>query len=161
VIGSSFAGMAFVGHEVLHGAVVRHAGARTLIGWLCFLPFTLSPRLWVAWHNRVHHGHTMEAGVDPDAYPTLGDYPQSRLVRVADFLAIGRGRLVGLTALFIGFSAQSLQMLLRMMRRLGLDGRERARARLETLAGVAVWAAVAVTLGARAFAFAFVLPLIV
>src|SRR5690242_6171172 len=46
VIGHSFAGCAFVGHETMHGAVVRNSRLRVLIGWICFLPFTLSPRLW-------------------------------------------------------------------------------------------------------------------
>ena len=62
-IGHSFAGCAFVGHELLHGSVVRGRRARLTIGWLCFLPFTLSPRLWVAWHNEVHHGTTMRVHV--------------------------------------------------------------------------------------------------
>src|SRR5947209_6739158 len=60
IIGHSFAGTAFVGHETMHGAVVRNGALRQLIGWFCFLPFTLSPRLWVAWHNKVHHGNTMK-----------------------------------------------------------------------------------------------------
>src|SRR5438105_1606733 len=74
LIGHSFAGCAFVGHETMHGAVVRGRWLRYAVGWICFLPFTLSPRLWVAWHNKVHHGHTMADGVDPDAYPTLASY---------------------------------------------------------------------------------------
>ena len=66
LIGHSFAGSAFVGHETMHGAVVRNKIVRHLVGWLCFLPLLLSPRLWVAWHNKVHHGNTMIDGVDPD-----------------------------------------------------------------------------------------------
>src|SRR5262245_58142832 len=63
VIGAGFSGLAFVGHEMLHGAVVRNLTLRHWLGFICFLPFSLSPRLWVAWHNRVHHGHTMIDGV--------------------------------------------------------------------------------------------------
>src|SRR5689334_3665011 len=47
-IGHSFAGLAFVGHELLHGAIVRNGSLRYALGWLCFLPFTMSPRLWIA-----------------------------------------------------------------------------------------------------------------
>src|SRR5258706_8074666 len=67
VVGHGFAGLAFVGHETLHGAVVRGRLLRYLVGYVCFLPFMLSPRLWVAWHNRVHHGHTMAVGRHPAA----------------------------------------------------------------------------------------------
>src|SRR5688572_24755036 len=51
VMGCSFAGLAFVAHETLHGAIVRQKRLRHLVGFLAFLPFALSPRLWVAWHN--------------------------------------------------------------------------------------------------------------
>src|SRR6185295_1155205 len=71
VIGHSFAGLAFLAHETLHGAVVRQRWVRYLVGWIGFLPFVISPRFWVAWHNKVHHGHTGRSGVDPDAYPSL------------------------------------------------------------------------------------------
>jgi hypothetical protein len=51
---------------------------------------------WIAWHNRIHHGHTNEADVDPDAYPTLKEHRKSRAVRVApDFAAPGRERYAG------------------------------------------------------------------
>lgn len=58
VIGTSFAGLTFLGHETLHGAVLRGRALPRLVGFIGFLPFVISPRLWVAWHNRVHHGNT-------------------------------------------------------------------------------------------------------
>ena len=60
---------------------------RQLVGWVCFLPFTLSPTLWNAWHNKVHHGRTALAGTDPDAFPTLADYRDSKALRAADYFA--------------------------------------------------------------------------
>lgn len=160
-IGHGFAGCAFVAHETLHGVVVRHERLRLLVGWLSFLPFTLSPRLWVAWHNRTHHGHTMKDGVDPDAYPTLAAYRRQWLTRVADRLSFGRGRPLGVLAtLAVGLSGQSTQMLWRWSRTApALPPRERRLAIAETLAGVAVWALVARQLGAARFAFAYLLPL--
>src|ERR1700744_3629486 len=44
-IGNSFAGCAFVGHETMHGAVVRSRGVRAVIGWVAFRPVTLLPRV--------------------------------------------------------------------------------------------------------------------
>jgi len=81
-IGASFAGLTFLAHETLHGAVVRHPLLRHLVGWLGFSHFFVSPRLWVSWHNRIHHSHTQHPGADPDAYPTLLAYRQSRALRL-------------------------------------------------------------------------------
>jgi fatty acid desaturase len=161
-IGQAFAGCAFVGHETLHGAVVRGRLARHAVGWLCFLPFTLSPRLWVAWHNKVHHGHTMADGIDPDSFPTLDEYRRSRLKRVADYFSVGIGRWAGFVTLAVGFTGQSTQMLWRWARTSGeLPGRERTFAAAETLIGWALWAALAFAIGPLHFLFAFVAPLLV
>ncbi len=162
VIGMSFAGLTFLGHETLHGAVVRQRTLRHVVGFLGFLPFVISPRLWVAWHNRVHHGNTNRAGVDPDAYPTLEEYDLSRSVRIAtDYGAPGRRRLSGALSLLIGFSVQSTHMLLVAGKRAYLSPREHGWAVLETLLGVAIWASLAWLIGPLPFLFAFLLPLVV
>lgn len=162
VIGHSFAGCAFVGHETMHGAVVRARGWRQLVGWICFLPFTMSPRLWVAWHNKTHHGHTMSETEDPDAYPTLATYHTSRAARFADHVSFGARRPQGFLTLLLGFTGQSSQMLWHWSRTTdALTPQERRLAVLETLAGFAVWTALALALGPLKFVFAFVIPLLV
>ncbi len=161
LIGMSFAGLTFLGHETLHGAVVRGARLRHLVGWVGFLPFVISPRLWVAWHNRVHHGNTQHAGKDPDAYPTLEEYEQSRAVRAVMHVAPGLGRVRGVTAPLIGFTVQSLHILFAAGQRGYLSAREHALAIAETLLGIALWASVAVAVGGMAFLFGFVLPVLV
>ena len=161
VLGCSFAGLTFLGHEALHGAVVRNRFLRRLIGWLGFLPFVVSPRLWEAWHNRVHHGNTNRAGVDPDAYPTLGEYRGSRLVRAVMTCAPGLRRLRGAFSLLVGFSVQSAHMLLVARQRKFLTRSEHRRAVAETLLGIGVWVGLGYGLGPWAFLFAFALPLVV
>jgi fatty acid desaturase len=162
VIGLSFSGLTFLGHETLHGAVVRERRVRRLVGFLGFLPFVVSPRLWIAWHNQVHHGNTNRAGVDPDAYPTLDEYDQSRSVRIAtDYGAPGRRRLRGALSLLIGFTVQSTHMLLVAGKRRYLSPREHAWAVIESLFGVALWASLACLIGPLPFLFAFALPLVV
>jgi len=161
VIGMSFAGLTFLGHETLHGAIVRGPRLRYVVGWLGFLPFVVSPRLWVAWHNRVHHSNTQHEGKDPDAYPTLREYRQSRAIRLAMQIAPGLRRLRGASTPLIGFSVQSAHMLLAARTRGFLSTREHVYAVAETLLGVALWAAVAVATGGLVFLFAFVLPLLV
>jgi fatty acid desaturase len=162
VIGHGFACLAFVAHETLHGAVVRDPRARHVIGWVAFLPFALSPRLWVVWHNQVHHGHTMKPGVDPDSYPTLEEWRASRAIRLIERASLGRGNWAGALSVLIGFPVQSLQMLVR----LGGDRRYFTRREQlltvgETVAGVALWAGLAAAIGPLRFLFAFALPLLV
>jgi fatty acid desaturase len=162
VIGVAFSGLVFLGHEVLHGAVVRGRRARHVAGWISFLPFVISPRLWVAWHNRVHHGQSNHAGIDPDAYPTLGEYRSSGKVRVVtDWFSIGRGRLRGLTSLLVGFSVQSAHMLIMAGKRGYLGARQHRLALLETALGVSTWLALLVVLGPVDFLFACAAPLVV
>lgn len=162
VIGASFAGLTFVGHEALHGALVRGKVPRRIIGWLGFMPFAVSPRLWEAWHNRVHHGNTNRAGADPDAYPTLKEYRQSRAVRwVTDWVSPGRSRLAGAFSLLFGFSVQSAHVLLTAEKSGILSSRERRLALLESGAAVLVWVALGIALGPVAFLLAFGLPLVV
>jgi fatty acid desaturase len=162
LVGCSFAGLAFLAHETLHGAIVRQKQLRHAVGWLGFLPFTLSPRLWIAWHNRMHHGNANRPGVDPDAYPTLLEHRRSFLVRVStDCFGIGRGRWRGLTRLLIGLHAQSTHVLLLALKRRYLGRREHALALVETLCGVAVWAGLAALAGPTAFLFGYVLPALV
>jgi fatty acid desaturase len=161
VIGLSFAGLTFLGHETLHGAIVRGPRLRHVVGWLGFLPFVVSPRLWVAWHNRVHHGNTQHESLDPDAYPTLQVYRQSRAIRLATAIAPGLRRLRGALSYLIGFSVQSGHMLLVARSRGYLPAKEHALAITETLLGISFWATLAAWLGGRDFVFAFALPLLV
>jgi fatty acid desaturase len=162
VIGASFAGLTFLGHEVLHGAVVRGRTARRLLGAICFAPFLISQRLWVAWHNRVHHGHTNSATGDPDAYPSIEAYQSDRALRfVTDHLGPGGSRPNGLLSLAVGFSVQSGHMLVRG-RALGiLSARQHRLALLESGAAAAGWLALALWIGWPAFSFAWALPLLV
>jgi fatty acid desaturase len=133
-----------------------------VVGWFTFLPFAISPRLWVAWHNRVHHGNANRAGIDPDAYPTLKEYHASGTLRATtDWFAIGRSRLRGLTGLLVGFSVQSLHMLLVAGKRRYLSAAQHRLALLETGLGVSVWVALFFVLGPLDFLVACALPLVV
>ena len=162
VIGHSFAGGAFVAHELLHGAVMRDSRLRHVIGWFAFLPFVLSPRLWTVWHNKIHHGHTMQLGVDPDLYPSLVEYRASRVLRIVEQFSLGRGHLFGVASLFLGFTGQGLQVLVSLIGdRRYFSRREQLLTLGETLAGVVVWLALGLALGPLRMLFAFGLPLLV
>lgn len=162
VIGCCMAGVTFVGHEALHGGVVRGRTAIRVLGWLGFLPFFVSPQLWMAWHNRVHHNHCGQPGVDPDMYPTLAEYQSQRRARImSDYFGLGRRQLRGIASLLFGLTGQSLHVLLSARRTSILSPHLHRRAIIETATGIAVWTAVGFVVGPLAFVFVYVLPLVV
>ncbi|WP_139488835.1 fatty acid desaturase family protein [Brevibacillus dissolubilis] len=71
VLGLSFAGKCFLGHEILHGTVVRRPWLRDFLGAIAFFPMSTGPGLWRKWHNVTHHVHTQHDVNDPDAWSTL------------------------------------------------------------------------------------------
>jgi fatty acid desaturase len=160
-IGASFACLAFVAHEAMHGGIVRGRVARQIVGWIGFLPFTLSPRLWAGWHDRVHHA-SANTPEDPDMYPTLAEYRASGRIRfLVDAFSLGGRRWRGALSLLLGFTVQSAHQLLVARRRGFLGPRALRLAILETLAGVGIWAAIAALVGLVPFLFAYVIPLLV
>jgi fatty acid desaturase len=164
LIGMSIAGLMFLGHEVLHGAVVRGRWnwLRPIVGWICFAPFAVSQQLWVVWHNRVHHANTNNLDTDPDMYPSLARYHSSKVTRwTMDNFALGGRRKRGVISLLLGFLGQSKIMLLGGRSRLGMNGREYLRTLLETGLAVALWIVLGVTIGLSAFVFTFAIPLVI
>ena len=164
VIGFAFAGLMFLGHETMHGAVVRGrwAWAKLPVGFVCFAPLVLSPHLWSTWHNRTHHANANRLDIDPDMYPSLERYQANGVIRfTVDNFALGARRWRGLISLLIGFSVQSFEMLLSARSRLQLSARDHRFAILETLLLVGVWIVVACVIGAIPFVFAYVMPAVV
>jgi fatty acid desaturase len=161
VIGCCLAGITFLGHETLHGGVVRGRAAIRIIGWFGFLPFTVSPQLWMAWHNRVHHNHCNQEGRDPDMYPTLHEYKTQRTARILADFGMGRRHPVGLLSLLVGFTGQSTQVLLTARSKNYINARLFRRVLLESALGWAFWATVAVIVGFVPFIFVYLLPLVV
>ncbi len=162
VIGCCLAGTVFLGHELMHGGVVRGRTPIKVFGFVCLLPFTLSPTLWTAWHNRVHHNHCAQPGKDPDLYPTLIEYETQRAARImADHFGLGRRRILSTLSLFFGFTGQSQQMLWTARERGILSAGMQRRAYLEFGLGVAFWIAVAIVVGFVPFIFIYLLPLVV
>jgi fatty acid desaturase len=161
VIGACFAGMTFVAHELLHGAIVRNKYVQYAFGWLGFLPFVVSPRLWQAWHNGAHHARANLAD-DPDIYPTLDQYRAQPMARFAvDTFALGGERWRGVLSLVLGFTVQSTHQLFAARSSGFLSARQHHRAIAETVLGLAIWALVASLVGFVPFLFVFVVPLLV
>ncbi len=81
VIGYCWSIGGLFGHELLHGSIVRSKKVQNILGFFCFLPYLISPTFWRYWHNNLHHSYTQKIIMDPDAFPTLKIYRQSRFIR--------------------------------------------------------------------------------
>jgi fatty acid desaturase len=157
-IGACFAGLTFVAHETLHGGIVRGKRLQYAIGLLGFMPFFVSPRLWIAWHNRTHHA-TTNMDDDPDSYATLERYNARRSTRFSvDAFSLGGRRWRGGLSLILGFTVQSADQLFSSA---GLDRTARRWAFAEAGLGIVVWAVVAALVGFVPFVFVFVMPVLV
>jgi fatty acid desaturase len=131
------------------------------IGWLGFLPFVVSPQLWLAWHNGAHHARANLAD-DPDSYPTIEEYRTQRGKRfMVDKFSPGGRRWRGVLCLVLGFTGQSVAQLLAARSQDVLTARQHRRAIAETVLGLVVWTTVAALVGFVSFLFVFVLPLLV
>jgi len=121
----------FLGHETMHGAVLRgrSAWAKSLVGMLCFAPLVVSP-------------------------PRIGGAARFASPPTS---ALGGGRLRGLLSLVIGFSVQSAKVLITARTRLQISARDHRRALVET----ALIAGVASVTGAIPFLLVYVLPVVV
>ena len=160
-IGASFAGLTFIAHEGLHGAIVRGRRAQYVLGFLGFLPFLVSPTLWNAWHNSDHHARA-NLHDDPDAYPTIERYQAEAGARFAvDAFSLGGGRWRGGLSLILGFTVQSAAQLIGSLDSGILTRAQHRRAMVESGIAVAFWLTVAVLVGFVPFLFVYVVPLLV
>jgi fatty acid desaturase len=113
----------------------------------------VSPRLWIAWHNGVHHARTNQPG-DPDSYPTLEEYQTRRTTRIAvDTFAPGARRWRGVLSLLVGFTGQSGHQL--------ITGGHNWLAIAEAIVGISIWTTLGVVVGLVPFVFVFLLPLVI
>ena len=82
VIGTSFAAMGFLGHEILHGTVVKKVWLRDFLGAVFFFPLLTGPKLWRKWHNMTHHVHTQHEEKDPDTWLSKEDLDKNPALKI-------------------------------------------------------------------------------
>lgn len=159
LIGMGFAGLGFLGHEILHGSVVRTAWLRDLLGAIAFGQFMLGPKLWRKWHNMEHHAHTQDEHTDPDAMGTMEQFyrrPGLRfLYRLPPWI---RSTITFLSFSFF-FSTHSLLMLKRYHPVFRPGERRIVLAQLAVPA--LVWAGLLMAMGPAKWAFAYLIPLMI
>ena len=108
MMGVFLAGNTFLAHEILHGAIVKNKRLQTILGFVGFAPFLISPTYWRFWHNVLHHGNTQLLYKDPDAFPTKMVWKRSKFMKFVFPLSPGSGYLRSYVYFFYWFSFQAV-----------------------------------------------------
>lgn len=162
VIGQFNGSLAFISHETLHGSVVKNRHVQDLIAFFAFAPFLMSPTYWRFWHNRLHHGNTQYIFKDPDAFPTLKVYKQSRFMQRLFDWTPGAGTMRSYFYFFFWFSFQSFlnQIYMRFGNKMW-DEMKHTRVSIEFGLLILMMGALAYVAGAQNFAFVVLIPFLV
>lgn len=158
LIGVAFGSLGFLGHEILHGAVVSRRWIADLLGGVCLLPSAIAPSLWRYWHNLQHHGNTQIEGKDPDAYSTLENYHRRPALRILHRIVPVRSVLF-FALLSVWLSVHAGIVLSHTLPR--VDARRRLLLLVETMIPAGFWAALGLWLGWANFVLFYLVPALI
>jgi fatty acid desaturase len=102
-LGLSLGMLGFIGHEVMHGSVLRNPTLKHMIATVCLAPYMGSPTFWKFWHNKLHHSNTQSLIKDPDAFPTFRIFKHSKFMKFMFPYTPGAGTLRSYTYFFFWF----------------------------------------------------------
>ncbi|WP_202079775.1 fatty acid desaturase family protein [Caldalkalibacillus salinus] len=159
VIGCSFAALGFLGHEILHGTVVRKPWLRDLLGAIAFWPLCTGPKLWRKWHNLTHHVHTQDESKDPDAWPTITAIKNHRFLRWVYKMPLSVRAFFNFCALAVTFSLHSTKMFVTYIKE--FKPSTKPAVWLQFILPWVSWIALLVWIGPVKWFFAFLLPLLI
>ncbi|MDN4074004.1 acyl-CoA desaturase [Fictibacillus sp. CENA-BCM004] len=159
VLGASYAAMGFLGHEILHGTVVKTAWLRNFLGAVAFWPLSTGPRLWRKWHNMNHHVHTQHDEKDPDAWPNHEKWIQNSLLRTIYRLPFGVRAFFSFLSLSVQFSMHGLKMFIEYIK--DFNPKNRPAVLLQTVLPWATWIGIMFWMGPVKWLFAFLFPLLI
>jgi len=162
MIGVCTGNLAFFGHELLHGSVVKNQTVQDILFLTGVAPFFISPTYWRYSHNRLHHGHSQKLIHDPDAFPNLRIFKSSKFMKFMFPYTPGSGHKRSLMYFFFWFSFHNFvgQVYLRF-RNKGFDTMNHTRATLELAFQLVLAAAFLYYIGPSNWLWAFVIPIMV
>ncbi len=162
VLGVCTGNMAFIGHELLHGSIIKSQRLQDLIFLLGVAPFFLSPTYWRFSHNRLHHGHSQKLITDPDAFPSLRIFKISRFMKFMFPFTPGSGHKRSAIYFFFWFSMHNLTAQLWMrFRNRGFDEMNHTRANWELGFQFCLGAVYLYLIGPSNWVWAFIIPTMV
>jgi fatty acid desaturase len=160
-IGLSLSILTFFNHELLHGSIVRSPRLAHLLAYPGFFVFALSPEIWKAWHNQLHHFNTNRTGgLDPDL---AGDWNRLKNRKIGPTLVKllpGSGHPASYLFNTIVFTAQCANVTWLRSREAPelYRSMNRTRAYAETLAYYAIWLALLFVLPFGQSLFLLIIP---
>ncbi|MDC3424638.1 acyl-CoA desaturase [Aquibacillus sp. 3ASR75-11] len=158
-IGLSFAALGFLGHEILHGTVIRKGWIRNLLGAIAFWPLSTSPQIWRKWHNATHHVHTQQDEHDPDSWPTLERISKTKLFRWIYKLPFFVRAFTSFASLTVQFTAHSIKMFLVYIKSFNL--KKQPTVFVQAVLPWITWISLLFVMGFEKWFFAFLLPLLI
>ncbi|MDE5414622.1 fatty acid desaturase family protein [Alkalihalobacterium chitinilyticum] len=159
VLGACYASLGFLGHEILHGTVVRKPWLRDLLGAISFWPLCTGPSLWRKWHNMNHHVHTQDEHKDPDAWITAEHLEKNKLVRLMYRIPFFIRATFSLFSLAMTFTVHSSRMFKVYIK--DFDPRNRPKVWLQLILPWASWIGLLFWIGFTNWIFVFLLPLLI
>ncbi|TCT20510.1 fatty acid desaturase [Melghiribacillus thermohalophilus] len=159
ILGFSFAGLGFLGHEILHGTVVRKHWLRDWLGAIAFLPLSTGPSLWIKWHNVEHHGHTQDEERDPDAWLSHDQLKKNPILKLIYRIPFSVRSVFGFLSLAVTFTIHSFRMFLVYFK--DFKSQKRPKVLLEFLIPWSIWIGLLFIIGFGNWIFAYLLPLLI
>lgn len=159
ILGLCFTGMGFLGHEILHGAVVRKRWKRDFLGAVAFWPLSTGPSLWRKWHNSNHHKHTQSGEHDPDAWPGMDQFAKSRFLRWIYRLPFSVRSFFSFFALAFTFSLHSIKMF--SLFKKDFKTEERRKVWLQLIMPWVLWIGLLFVIGLEKWLFVYFFPLLI
>lgn len=159
VLGFSFSSMGFLGHEILHGTVVKKSWLRNLLGGIAFLPLTVSPRLWIKWHNINHHGNTQHEEKDPDAWIRMEDVNNSGFVKLIYKIPLWFRSLFSFVALSVTFTLHSIRMFFTYIKT--FRGRKFIKMLMQFIIPWVIWIGLLFLVGLEKWMFSYFIPFLI
>ena len=156
VIGTSFAAMGFLGHEILHGTVVKKAGLRNLLGAVFFFPLLTGPRLWRKWHNMTHHVHTQNEEKDPDTWMSKEELDKKPVLKLIYRLPFSVRAFLEFSALSFTFTLHSTRMFFNYVKE--FQPKKRGAVWIQFLLPWIVWIGLIFFVGITNWLFIFLIP---
>lgn len=159
VLGTSYASMGFLGHEILHGTVVRKPWLRNLLGAIAFWPLSTGPRLWRKWHNMDHHMHTQNEEHDPDAFPSIEEFAKMPILRWIYRLPFSFRAFASFSALTVTFTVHSSKMFILYIKE--FNPKKQPAVWMQLILPWVSWIGLLFWIGPEKWFFAFLLPLLI
>ncbi|MBU9713607.1 fatty acid desaturase family protein [Evansella tamaricis] len=159
ILGFSFAGLGFLGHEILHGTVVRRPWLRDFLGALAFWPLSTGPQLWRKWHNMNHHVHTQHDEKDPDAWPTLEKLAKSKYFRWVYLLPFPIRATFSFVSLSVQFTLHSIKCLFLYIGEFKV--KNKVKVIIQAILPWTTWIVLLFIIGLEKWLFVYLIPLLI